>query len=58
MEEGNVESIHITERVNGWWVSVRYESGHEEHHGPYNDQESAETEAELLSAQKPQPEDA
>jgi hypothetical protein len=52
MDEGNVESINVSERVNGWWVSVRFESGHEEHHGPYLDQESAETEAERLSAEK------
>ncbi len=55
MDEGNVDSIIVTERVNGWWVSVRDESGHEEHHGPYPDQESAETEANLLSAQKQRP---
>ncbi|HYI14489.1 MAG TPA: hypothetical protein VEX37_03790 [Thermomicrobiales bacterium] len=45
------DSIVVTERVNGWWVSVRDDSGHEEHHGPYPDQESAESEADLLSKQ-------
>jgi hypothetical protein len=53
MDEDTVESIRVTERVNGWWVSVLYQSGHEEHHGPYPDRASAETEADLLSAQKP-----
>jgi hypothetical protein len=52
MQESSVESIYVTERFNGWWVSVRYESGHEEHHGPYIDEESAHTEAELLSNEK------
>ena len=53
MDEDTVKSIQVTERVNGWWVSVRHQSGHEEHHGPYPDQESAEIEADLLSAQAP-----
>ena len=54
-DESNGKSIIITERVNGWWVSVRDASGHEEHHGPYKDQMSAEAEADLLGAQKKQP---
>jgi len=54
MHESEVEAVYITERVNGWWVSVRYSSGHEEHHGPYLDQDTAQNEAELLQAEKPQ----
>lgn len=55
MEEDIVESVMITERVNGWWVSVRHHSGHEEHHGPYPDQESAAAEADVLAAQEHRP---
>jgi hypothetical protein len=43
-----IQAIFVTERVNGWWVSVRYTSGHEEHHGPYIDEDSAASEAVLL----------
>jgi hypothetical protein len=53
MDEDTVKSIRVTERVNGWWVSVRRQSGHEEHHGPYPDQDSAKAEADLLSAEEP-----
>ena len=52
MQESSVESIYVTERVNGWWISVRYESGYEEHRGPYLDEDSANAEAEQLSAEK------
>lgn len=45
-----IDEIFITERFNGWWVSVRYGTGQEEHHGPYLDEESAHQEAMLLSA--------
>jgi len=44
----DLDAVFITERVNGWWVSVRYASGHEEHHGPYIDEDSAQSEAVLL----------
>lgn len=50
MHDEQVDDVMITERINGWWVSVRYGSGHEEHHGPYLDQDSAVSEAELLQA--------
>jgi hypothetical protein len=50
MSDVQPEAIVITERVNGWWVTVRDESGHEEHHGPYTDETSAEREADLLAA--------
>lgn len=49
MNEEPVASVSIIERSNGWWVSVRYASGHEEHHGPYQDEERAQSEADLLS---------
>lgn len=45
-----IDEVFVTERFNGWWVSVRYDSGQEEHHGPYLDEESAHQEAMLLSA--------
>jgi hypothetical protein len=51
MHESNgdaVDAVYVTERINGWWVSVRYESGHEVHHGPYIDEESAHIEADLV----------
>ncbi len=51
MRETEVEDVYITERVNGWWVSVRYGSGHEEHHGPYLDEEIARNEAAQFSAE-------
>ena len=44
-----IDEVIVTERFNGWWVSVRYDSGQEEHHGPYLDEESAHQEAMLLS---------
>lgn len=40
-----IDAVFITDRVNGWWVSVRYASGYEEHHGPYLDEDSAQSEA-------------
>lgn len=49
MQEEYAESIVVTERINGWWVTVRDTSGHEQHHGPYVDQETARNEADLLS---------
>jgi hypothetical protein len=49
MQDEHVEAVIITERVNGWWVSVRYDSGHEEHHGPFLDEDSARSEAYLFS---------
>jgi hypothetical protein len=55
LDEDTVKSILVTERVNGWWVSVRHQSGHEEHHGPYPDQKSAEAEAGLLAGEEPRP---
>jgi hypothetical protein len=50
MHEQAIDEVIVTERVNGWWVSVRYGSGHEEHHGPYLDEDSALAEADILSA--------
>jgi hypothetical protein len=43
-----IDAVIISERINGWWVSVRYASGHEEHHGPYLDEDSAQSEAALI----------
>jgi hypothetical protein len=43
--ETGVDAVYVTERVNGWWVSVRFASGNEEHHGPYLDEDSAREEA-------------
>jgi hypothetical protein len=50
MNEATPEAIVITQRVNGWWVTLRDETGHEEHHGPYDDEPSARREADLLAA--------
>jgi hypothetical protein len=50
MNEDKPEAIVITERINGWWVTVRDETGHEVHHGPYDDEASARREADLLAA--------
>jgi hypothetical protein len=50
MQDDRVEHVIITERVNGWWVSVRYDSGHEQHYGPYIDEDSARSEAYMYSA--------
>ena len=50
MNEDRPEAIVITERINGWWVTVRDETGHEVHHGPYDDEASARREADLLAA--------
>lgn len=49
MDTDTIDSIIITERVNGWWVTVRYRAGHEEHHGPYDDETTAQQEADLIS---------
>ena len=49
MDEDPITSITMTERVNGWWVTAHRASGHDEHHGPYPDEERAHAEAKLLS---------
>jgi len=46
-----IDSIVITERVNGWWVTVRFQAGNEEHHGPYDDETSAQREADLVASE-------
>lgn len=57
LHEEAIDGIYVTERINGWWVSVRYGSGREEHHGPYADEELARNEAELLGAEERRPDD-
>jgi hypothetical protein len=49
MNEADVDKVIITERPNGWWVSVEHPGGHKEHHGPYVDHELAEIEARTFS---------
>lgn len=49
MEEDPIVSISFTEKFNGWWVTASHASGHEEHHGPYPDEDRARAEAELLA---------
>lgn len=51
MDDEKVESVTVSERINGWWITVRHPSGHEEHHGPYPDKQRAQTEADLLADQ-------
>lgn len=51
--QSQIEDVTVTERVNGWWVTVRHASGHQKHHGPYIDEESARVEADLLDRRSP-----
>ncbi len=50
MDTEHAKTIIVTERINGWWVTAHDESGHEQHHGPYVDRETARNEADLLAA--------
>jgi hypothetical protein len=47
----DIDAVYITERVNGWWVSIRYQSGEEVHHGPYLDEDSARDAAEQFEGE-------
>lgn len=47
MADMNVDAqqVIITERPNGWWVTVNDAAGAQEQHGPYATLEAAEAEA-------------
>jgi hypothetical protein len=49
MTEPDVDRVIITERPNGWWVTVEHSGGSKEHHGPYVDEELAQIEAHSFS---------
>jgi len=49
MLDSDVERVIISERPNGWWVTVERPDGHKEHHGPYVDEELARIEANTFS---------
>jgi len=49
MQDSDVEHVVITERPNGWWVTVERPGGSKEHHGPYVDEDLARIEARSFS---------
>lgn len=48
MEDRTIDGVQVSQRINGWWVSVRYDTGEEVHHGPYLTEDDAREEAALI----------